>query len=168
MINEARTDLQYRQYTPRRHYMTKHDVIGILLGVPVFLLGLAALGAWWAGTILLLVAIGLLIPSRLYDRRHVRAFGLLALGLTVTVLVYCAVILGWGTFQFISDPPRDGEMRWIMAAVAMFWCLIAFVLAASSIWVLFKKLKPKQVYTAVAIAVGIAGGLAIVLPMFMA
>jgi len=158
---------QSQQGPTKKHYITKHDVIGIVMGIPLFLLGLCALGVWWIGLILLLISVGLLVPSSLYDHGKVRIIGFTALILAATVTAYCAVFLSLGAYAFLSDPPEDGEMRWIMAAVAMFWCLITFVPALPGICVLLKKLGPRPVHTTIAMVVGIAAALAILTPSFL-
>lgn len=160
MTTDAGAEMESREFPGKRRRLAGHDIAGIVMGVPVFLLGLLALpGIWWVGASAVLVSLCLFIPGRVYEHRTARVIGFLALALTIAISMDCTVVLGLGAYSFLSDPPEDGEMRWIMAAVTMFWCLIALVFTLGCMSALLKKLEPKPACKTTAIAVGIAVGL---------
>ena len=159
MKDEPRAPVKSEKGCTKRQGLRGWDIAGIVIGVPVFLLGLCALGVWWAGAILLLISVGLFIPSKVYEHRVARAIGFVALTLATAVTSFCAVILGWGAYGLLSGSTQDSEwMWWGMAVIGTFLYLIAFVVAVSGIGVLLKKIKPRPAHTVIVIAAGIAVG----------
>ena len=143
------------------------NVIGIVLGVPVFVAGLwLSTGALHgdyhfglAGFILLLISIGLFIPSRLYDHGRTRAIGFVALSLATAVTVYCAAFLGWLAYNSLSDPPTPDEFGWwVLVVMIGVGYAIAFLYAISCTCVLLFKIKPRPAHAVVGIAAGIVVG----------
>jgi hypothetical protein len=140
------------------------NIIGIMVGVPVFLLGICALAGSLnsvlnvlVGAILLLVSVGLFIPSGLYDRGRTRAIGFVALSLATAVTVTCAAFFGWGVCEILSDPPDEFGL-WVLGAMIWVGSLIASIFALSCTCVLVFKLRPRPAHAAIGIAAGIAVG----------
>ena len=91
MTTQARAQMESQQGSTRTCQLNKYDVIGKRMGILVFVLGFLTHQAWWTGMSLLLISVGLLIPSRLYGRRHIRPVGYAALSLTGAVTGSCTV-----------------------------------------------------------------------------
>jgi hypothetical protein len=135
------------------------NVIGIVMGVLVFLAGLGALiglpGVWWVGMIALFVSVCLFVPSRVYEHRIVHAIGLLALILGTAVSVDFAVFSGYCAFGFLSD--LHDEFAGLVAVIGV-GSLIISAFAVSCTCVLVFKVKPRPAHAAIGIAAGIALG----------
>jgi dipeptide/tripeptide permease len=149
------------------------NIIGIVMGVPVFVLGICALAGslnsvlnLLVGAILLIISVGLLLPSRFYDHGKTRAIGFAALSLATVVTVSCAAVLGWFAYNLLSDPP-DEYGWWVLVAMIGVGVLIASLFAISCTCVLVFKAKPKPAHAAIAIAAGIAVGLLTAVLMYL-
>ena len=144
------------------------NVIGIVMGVLVFLAGLGALiglpGVWWVGVIALFVSVCLFVPSKVYEHRIARAVGLLVVILATAVSVDFAVFSGYCASGFLSDPLDEFALLVGMIGVGS---LIASVFAVSCTCVLVFKVKPRPAPAAVGITAGIAVGLLIAVLMYL-
>jgi divalent metal cation (Fe/Co/Zn/Cd) transporter len=156
-----------------RAWETFGNIIGVVTGVPAFVLGICALAGSLndvlnalVGAILLLISVGLLLPSRSYDHGKTRAIGFAALSLATAVTISCAAVLGWFAYNLLSDPP-DEYGWWVLVAMIGVGCLIAFVYAISCTCVLVFKVKPKAAHAAIGIAAGIVVGLLIAVLMYL-
>jgi len=160
MTTGPAADAQSTGCLAKRLGLTKRDIIGIVLGVPVFLLGFGALngfpGAWWVGVIVLFVSFSLFTPGRVYEHRRVRAFGFVALGSAVAVSANCVALCALVVWGLMSHP--DFEFAMFLAIIGI-GGLLSLILALSCICVLMFKLRPKQTHAAMGIAPGIAVGL---------
>lgn len=162
MTDEARAEMQSQQGSTRTCQLNKYDVIGTRMGILVFVLGFLTHQAWWTGMSLLLISVGLLIPSRLYGRRHIRPVGYVALSLTGAVTGWCAVFVMRGILGIFSptvdQQEQFGGMWWIIAALGIVMYLTASGLAISGSWLMLKKLKTRPAFASIAIAVGTVVG----------
>ncbi len=151
-------DVQSTGCLAKRHGLTKRDIIGIVLGVPVSLLGLH-LVTWpyhrllylVVGLTLQFISVGLFIPTSHYERRITRAIGLVALSLVTAVSVNCAFFVG---FSLLAGP-NDGSLLALVVAATF---LIAFVFVLLCTLVLLSKLRPKPAHAAFGTVIGIAVG----------
>jgi hypothetical protein len=156
-----------RQY----QYLEGRDVVGIVMGVPIFLLGLGlalyglhGLLYLGAGVILLLISVGLIIPGKHYEWGITRSIGFAIAVLVTGVSVALAVFAGWN-FHYASqeeDPSFAlGEFVFALFFLAVFGYALWWTV------VLLRKLEPETEQTATAIAVGVVVGLLLVLLMYL-
>ncbi len=156
MTTEPGPQDQSQQGPTKKHYITEHDVIGIVMGVPVSLLGLH-LVTWpyhrllylVVGLTLQFISVGLFIPTSHCERRITRAIGFVALSLVIAVSVNCAFFVGLS----LLAGPNDGSLLALVVAATF---LIAFVFVLLCTLVLLGKLRPKPAHAAIGIAAGIA------------
>ena len=141
--------------TPR---LSKRDIIGIAMGIPLFLLSLCTLAVNpVGGVIVLFVSVSLLAPSRLYDRRNIRTMDFVAFRLATAVAFCFGALSVIGSIGLLSDPADEWEYM-MLAVVYAVGGLIGFVLALSCTSVLVFKVKPSLAQAAIATAVGLATG----------
>jgi hypothetical protein len=167
MTTQSRAEAQSQEGPAKRPYLTKRDIIGIVLGVPVSLLGLH-LVTWpyhkllylVVGLTLQFISVGLFIPTSHYERKITRAIGLVALSLVIAGSVNCAFFVG---FSLLAGP-NDGSVLGLVVAATF---LIASIFALSCTCVLVLKLKPKPAHAAVGITGGIAVGLVNALVVYL-
>jgi len=168
MTKEPGAEAQSQGCPAKRHYLTKRDIIGIVMGVPVFLLGFGALngfpGAWWVGVIAMLISVGLFIPSRLYERGKPRAIGFVALGSAVAVSTNCVVLSALVVWGLMSHPDFEFAMFLIVIGVGS---LLSLVCAILSIVVLMFKLRPGRTHGRIGVSAGIAVGLLHILLVYL-
>lgn len=141
--------------TPR---LSKRDIVGIAMGIPLFLLSLCTLAVNpVGGGIVLFVSVSLLAPSRLYDHRKIRTMGFVALSLATAVAFCFGALSVIGSIELLSDPADEWEYM-MLAVVYAVGGLIGFVLALSCTSILVFKVKPSLAQAAIAIAVGLPTG----------
>jgi len=146
--------------------MKARDIISIVMGAPIFLLGLSlalyglhSLLSLGAGVILLLISVGLIIPGKVYEHRAARAIGFVALSLATAASVTCVVIIGIGVgIYYVSNSDPGAWWAWGVLVLIGGGGLLALILALLCTWVLLRKLRPKPAHAAVGIAAGIAVG----------
>ena len=142
--------------------MKGRDIAGIVMGVPVLLLGLlVALGAsemglYWGlvSAALLFVSVGLFVPSKSYEHGRLRAIGFVALSLSAALAAGCVVGFGINLYSFFSEWDTDLDDSLSALAVAV-GCLVALAFAFLGTWVLRKKLSPSEDNLIAAIVAGI-------------
>lgn len=136
------------------------DIIGIVLGVLLGLVGVVALATrmeWClVGAVLLFISVSLLIPGRHYQHGKVRVMGFAALSLASAASITGAVFAGLGAFAFWSDPQDDWALLGLMIAAAG---TLLSALAGAGAVVMVQKVRPRPAHTRGAVAVGIAAGL---------
>jgi hypothetical protein len=180
MPTEPRVQAKSQRHPTEKHaraWEVAGNVIGIVMGLPIFLAGTwsahdALRGDSQMGllaVILLPISISLLIPTRLYERGTARAFGFVALSLAAAVTVSLAFFLGWWTYELLSNPPNEYNMfgLYLLAALMMVGILISSVFALSCTCVLVFKVKPNAAHAAVGITAGIAVGLLTAVLMYL-
>jgi hypothetical protein len=162
-------DAQSTGSLAKRHGLTKRDIIGIVLGVPVSLIGFH-LVTWpyhrflypVVGLILVLISVGLFIPSRHYERGNARAFGFMAVMLVTGVAAFLAGLAG--ACWLLSSPDDEfGILAAILGAVA----LAGFAYALACTIVLLKKFRPGTAQALAATAAGVAAGSLTTLVMYV-
>jgi hypothetical protein len=139
--------------------MKARDIAGIVIGVPVFLLGLyVGLGALHLGlyfglvsATLLFVSVGLFIPSRRYEHGIARAIGFVALSLATALTVGCVAGFGLNLHDSFHEVAGDDATALLAIAVG---CLMAFVFSCLGTWVLQMKLNPRPAHSILAAVLG--------------
>jgi hypothetical protein len=145
------------QGCPGRHGTPGIDIAGILMGVPILLIGLALLAVnganvargmpydpiWvfcfpWAG-ILLLMSVALFIPGALYTRATTRALGFAAAALATAVAGLLALEAGACAWAFFDPHEELRSLALYLGAIV----LAVLTYAAGCAAVLFKKLQPR-------------------------
>jgi hypothetical protein len=156
-----------RQY----QYLEGRDVVGIVMAVPIFLvgLGLALYGLHGllylgAGVILLLIFVGLIIPGKHYEWGITRVIGFAISALTTGVSVAFAVFAGWNLHYASQEQDNSFALFAFAAAILV---LAGFGYAFGCTVVLFKKLEAETKQTVVTIVIGIAVGSLLVLLMYL-
>ena len=104
---------------------------------------------------LLLISVGLFIPSKLYGWGPTRAIGFTAAVLATGVSVAFASWAGLCAYRFFSDQGDDFALLGVLYGAAF---LAASGYAGWCAFVLLKKLDPEKEQTVATIAVGIAVG----------
>ena len=140
--------------------MKGRDIAGIVMGVPLLLLGLlvglfALRHGLYSGLVsatLLFISVGLFIPSRLYERGTTRAIGFIALSLAIALAAGCVVAFGVHLNDSFHEYQGDDATALLFIAIG---CLMASVFPLLGTWVLQTKLNPRKYDLAVAIAAGI-------------
>ena len=143
------------------------DVAGILMAMPILLvgLGLAIYGlrsplSLGAGVTLLLISIGLFIPSMYYGWGPARVIGFAAAVMAIGMSVAFAAWVGFCASVFLS-----GDDFALFGLILGAPGLAAFAFAIGCADVLLKKLETKQIVAV--IVVGIAVGSPLVLLMYL-
>jgi hypothetical protein len=156
-----------RQY----QYLEGRDVVGIVMAVPIFLvgLGLALYGLHGllylgAGVILLLISVGLIIPSRHYEWGVTRVIGFATAVLATGVSVALAAWAGFCAYWLYSNPDDEFGLLAVFFGGAG---LAGFGYAVGCTVVLLKKLEPETKQTVTAIAVGVVVGALNILLMYL-
>jgi len=168
MTSEPRAGTQSHGRPAKRHLLTRRDIIGLVLGIPVFVAGFGfAYGVlhgnlyqWFVGAILLFISIGLFIPGRLYEHEKSRAIGFVALCLAIAVSVNFAFLAG---FALLAGP-HDGSLLTLVAAAI---CLIASVYVLLCALVLLRRLRPMRNHLVIGAAAGAAAGALNILLMYL-
>lgn len=140
------------------------DIAGSVLGVPIFSIGLClALYAipgnnyfGLVGAVLLLISVGLFIPSTAYEQGDIPIANFLAMISATAVSVNCGFFFGWmAYYAFYQEEDPTFALGGVLFAA---YGLAAFAYALGCTFVLLKKVTPRRILTAIAIAVGIAAG----------
>jgi hypothetical protein len=169
LATEAGAEAQLQGNPTEARRLAKWDIIGMVIGLPVFLLAICALtglqGIWWVGATVLFVSVSLFIPSRLYDHGRVRTIGSAAVSLAIAVSVNCAFVFGFGVCSFCSDPGDEYALGFLVMIGG--GGLIAFAVALLCACVLLKKLRPSPIRAGITATAGIVLGLLNMLAVYL-
>jgi hypothetical protein len=174
-IGESRTgpvpQVQSDQGHAKKHGLRACDIIGIVMGVLILChaLGLAAYGFHGplyllAGVGLLVISVGLFIPSRHYERGITRAVGFAISALTTGVSVALAVFARWN-FNWASQEEDPSFAQFEYAVVLVLVAAFAYAIGCAA--VLLLKLRPRLAHAAIAIAAGVGVGALLVRLMYL-
>ena len=173
MTTEPRAQVKSEQGSAKRQYqyLEGRDVVGIVMGVPIFLLGLGlalyglhGLLYLGAGVILLLISVGLIIPGKHYEWGITRVIGFTISALTTGVSVALGAFAGF--LAHWTSQEEDNSFALGESIFALFF-VAAFGYALGCTAVLLKKLEPEKEQTVAAIIAGIVVGLLLVLLMYL-
>jgi hypothetical protein len=163
--------VQSDQGHAKKHGLRACDIIGIVMGVLILCpgLGLAVYGFHGplyllAGVGLLVISVGLFIPSRHYERGITRAVGFAISALTTGVSVAIAVFAGW--IAQLASQQTDPSFQLFEGMVTLFLTAVAGFSIGCTV-VLLLKLRPRLAHAAIAIAAGVGVGALLVRLMYL-
>jgi hypothetical protein len=167
MKTEPGAQVKPEQGHAKRQGLEGCDTAGIVMGLPIFFLGLCALCSkelWWVGTTLLIISVGLFIPSRHYEWGVTRVIGFTTAVLVTGVSVALAALAGFFTYWLYSNPDDEFGLLGVFAGGT---ALAGFGYALGCTVVLLKKLEPETKQTVAAIIAGVVVGLLLVWLMYL-
>ncbi len=163
MTTQARGQVKSEQGRAKGQGIGGCDIAGILMGLPLFSIGLfLALYAipgnnyfGLVGAVLLLISVGLFIPSTAYEQGDIPIANFLAMISATAVSVNCGFFFGWMAYYVCREEDPTFALGGVLFAA---FGLAAFAYALGCTFVLLHKVRSREILTIVAVAVGVVAG----------